>query len=192
MIIVYGGTFNPPTIAHEKIANLLIEKYKPRKFILLPVGDKYTWKDNFASFYHRKNMLKLVFKHSIYEISTIENNDDFKGTYWALNNIRETYNCDVYFVLGADNIDKLDKWINYEELLREYKFIVLKRKGFNPFNILKDKYQKYVDNFNLIDIDLDISSSSFRNNPKQTNLINKEVYKYIKENNLYEVNHVKT
>ena len=81
MIIVYGGTFNPPTTAHENIANILIEIYKPNKFILLPVGDKYTWKDNFASFDHRKKMLELVFKEPMFGISTIENSTKYKGTY---------------------------------------------------------------------------------------------------------------
>ena len=192
MVIVYGGTFNPPTIAHEKIANLLIEIYKPQKFILLPVGNKYTWKDNFASFDHRKKMLKLVFKQPMFDISTIENSDEYKGTYWALKSVEKTYKTDVYFVLGADNIEDLDKWINYEKLLNEFKFIVLTRKGFNPKKTLKDKYSKYLNNFNIIDVEIDVSSSSFSKDPTQTHLINKEVSKYIKENNLYEVTYVKT
>ena len=41
MIIVYGGTFNPPTVAHQLIANKVIENFKPKKFILLPVGENY-------------------------------------------------------------------------------------------------------------------------------------------------------
>lgn len=192
MIIVYGGTFNPPTTAHENIANILIEIYKPNKFILLPVGDKYTWKDNFASFDHRKKMLELVFKEPMFGISTIENSTKYKGTYWALNNLNKTYKDDIYFVLGADNIDQLDEWINYDKLLNEYRFIVLTRKGFSPLKTIKDKYLKYLDNFDLINIELDVSSSSFRKDPTQTHLINNEVYKYIKENNLYEVTYVKT
>lgn len=191
MIIVYGGTFNPPTKAHEKIANLLIRKYNPKKFIFLPVGDNYTWKDNYTSFSHRKNMIELVFKDSVFEVSVIENNNTYKGTYWALNHIKETYKSDVYFVLGADNILKLDKWIEYEKLVNEFKFIVLTRKGYDASGLINEKYSKFADNFYIINFNVDISSTEFRKNPKLTSYLNKDVLKYINDNDLYEVNHDK-
>jgi|SRR5690554_377800 len=188
MIIVYGGTFNPPTKAHEKIANLLIRKYNPQKFMFLPVGDNYTQKDKSTSFYHRKNMLELVFKEPIFTVSSIENSETYKGTYWALNHIKDTYKSDVYFVLGADNILNLDKWIESKRLVSEYKFIVLTRKGYDALGLIKEKHSKYLNNFYIIDFNVDISSTEFRKNPKLTNYLNQEVLKYIKNNNLYEVN----
>lgn len=187
MIIVYGGTFNPPTIAHEKIANKLVEIYNPNKFILLPVGDKYTWKENFTSFYHRKNMLELMFQDAIYDISDLENTTDYQGTYWALNFFKETYKNNVYFVFGADNLDELYKWINYEKLLSEYKFIILTRKGFDASKIIEEKYLKYSSNFEIVDVAYDVSASKFRDNPDEKKYLNKKVYEYIQKNNLYEV-----
>lgn len=191
MIIVYGGTFNPPTKAHEKIANLITKKYRPIKFIFLPVGDAYTWKDNFASFYHRKNMLELVFKADIFEISNLENANEYKGTYWALNQIKETYKNDVYFVLGADNINELDKWIDYPKLVSEYKFIVLTRKGYNVLELIKEKHNSYYKNFSIVEFNLDISAKKFRENPALKSYVNKKVFNYIINNNLYEVNNDK-
>lgn len=191
MIIVYGGTFNPPTRAHEKIANLLIGKYNPNKFIFLPVGDSYTWKENFASFSHRKEMLTLLFNDDIYEISSLDNTKVYKGTYWALNNISKAYKRDVYFVMGADNLDELKKWINYEKLLSEYKFIVLNRKGYDSLKIIKEQHGKYYKNFSVVDFDLDVSSRKFRENPSLKNYLNEKVYDYIKKHNLYEVSNAK-
>lgn len=189
MIIVYGGTFNPPTLAHEKIANILIEKYKPEKFIFLPVGDYYTWKDDFVNFSHRKNMLELVFNEKKYTISPLENSTEFKGSYWALKEISKTYNDDVYFVIGADNVKQLDEWKNYRKLLNEFKFIVISRKGYDVNKIINEKYLTFINNFQIVTIDIDISSSEFRTNTNNISILNKEVYNYIKNNNLYGVNH---
>ena len=33
MILVYGGAFNPPTIAHKAIMLYLMDLYKPNQFI---------------------------------------------------------------------------------------------------------------------------------------------------------------
>ncbi len=188
MIIVYGGTFNPPTIAHLKITKKLIKKFKPEKLVLLPVGDNYTWKDKFVSFNNRKNMLDLIFNDDIYEISDIENSKEYKGSYWALNKIKDTYKKDVYFVIGADNFEQLDKWISYEKLLSEFKLIILTRKGYTIDSIIDSKYNKYQDNFIIVDVNYNISSTEFRSNPNLKHLLDEKVYQYIKENNLYEVN----
>lgn len=192
MIIVYGGTFNPPTRAHEKIADLLICKYKPEKFIFLPVGDNYTWKSNFANFVHRKNMLEIMFKKKVFKISTLENMEEYKGTYWALNSIKEAYKSDVYFVMGADNLLELDKWINYQKLIKENKFIVLTRKGYDATSLIQQKYLNYHNNFEIVNFESEISSKEFRENSSLNHYLNKRVIKYIKKNNLYEVNNAKT
>lgn len=188
MIIVYGGTFNPPTIAHHEIAKKLIKKFNPDKFILLPVGDKYTWKDKFVIFTERKAMLNILFNDDVYEISEIENDEQYKGTYWALNKLSGAYKKDVYFVIGADNINQLDKWISYEKLLSSYKIIVLTRKDYTIDSIIKEKYEDYRDSFIIVDVNYDVSSTEFRNNPNLKHLLDDRVYEYIKQNNLYEVN----
>lgn len=187
MIIVYGGTFNPPTIAHQKIADKVLEVFNPDKFILLPVGDYYTWKDLHVSFKDRFNMLKLAFQDSVFEVSKLENIKTYKGTYYSLKEIYNTYKTSVYFLLGADNLSYLDQWINYQSLIEEFEFIVLKREGFNVDEIIK-RYHPHEDKFHIVEIDLNISSSAFRQDPsKHMEFIPSDVLKYIKEHKLYEV-----
>lgn len=187
MIIVYGGTFNPPTLAHQKIASHIIKVFNPERFILLPVGDSYTWKDMHISFEDRFNMLKIAFSDPIFEISNLENDKEYKGTYYTLNQIKKTYKTSVYFLLGADNVSYLNQWIQYDKLIKEFHFIVLTRKGFNIDEIIR-KYEPFESHFEQIDINLDISSSLFRSNPKEfSSFVSKEVLDYIKENGLYEV-----
>ncbi len=187
MIIVFGGTFNPPTIAHQQIVKKIASLYNPSKFLIMPVGDNYSWKDSFASFDRRFEMLKLAFKDKKYEISDLENQNTYKGTYQSLLKIKETYKSDVYFVMGADNIEKFDEWINFDKLINEFYFIILTRKTIDLNKIIDQKYRQYQKRIIILDCSINIAASDFRNNPEKKDLLPKSVYSYIKKHNLYGV-----
>ena len=186
MIIIYGGAFNPPTKAHYLIAKKLIDEFKPDTFYFLPVGERYN-KKGMASYNDRYNMTKIVadkFLNAV--VSTKENEPTFRGTYYALKDF-SLIDEELYFVMGADNFDYLDTWIMADKLIKEFKFIILKRKGFDVKELINKKYYQHKDNFIIVDIDLPISSTNFRENKNKEILLD-EVYEYIKKNDLYEVN----
>ncbi len=179
MILVYGGAFNPPTLAHYKIADLLIKKFNCN-FIFVPVGGSYN-KDNMISFEHRFNMTKIIADKLESVVLDIEDNTKFLGTYELLKKLKKIDN-NLYFIMGADNVVNINTWINAEKLIKEFKFIVLTR---NNIEINLSEIE-YPENFEIVNIDFDISSSEFREN-SNTNIIDQDVLKYIKNNNLYEV-----
>ena len=185
MIIIYGGAFNPPTKAHYLIAKMLIEKFNPDTFYFLPVGEKYN-KEGMVSYKDRFNMISLVsmmLPNS--NVSNKENEPKFRGTYYMLKEFREI-DSELYFVMGADNFDYLDTWIMASNLIKEFKFIVLSREGYDIENLINEKYYEHKENFIVIDIDLPISSTDFRTHKNKEILLDC-VYDYIIENNLYEV-----
>lgn len=188
MRIVFGGAFNPVTIGHMRIVEFLKRQYPHCKFTFLPVSSAYT-KRSLASNFHRLNMLKLAIEGlENVNVSDLELNDpDFLGTYQSLIRLSDLYDEEIYFVMGADNLETVDKWINASGLLSEFKFIVLSR---NTINIKKKIEQhallsKFAENFILYNnFDVKVSSTKFREtfNPK---FVPKKVYDYIVENNLY-------
>ncbi len=183
MNIVYGGSFNPPTKAHERIVNLLQKKFKPQNIIIVPTASNYTWK-NVPSFKHRYNMCCIAFKKAL--VSDIENkNLNYKGTLFTLETLSKTYD-DIYFCMGADNILQIKKWINYEILLKKFHFIILGRNGIDVESFVENNLKEYKDRFIFIDLDIDISSSMYRNT-KDISLISEEVLEYIKKNNLEDI-----
>lgn len=183
MTIVYGGSFNPPTKAHEEIIQLLDHQFHPENILLIPVGDYYSWKNTLIPYVYRKEMLKRIIYSSHVKIMDIENTNDFKGTYQTLRDLSHTYN-DLYFVIGTDHVETMHLWKDYEKLLKEFSFIVIKRKDFHPNLEIFMKYQTKVQ---LIDFDSSISSSKIRANIHlHQNDLNASVYKYILENNLYQ------
>ncbi len=180
MLLVYGGSFNPPTIAHYEIAKLLIEKYNS-KILFVPVGNSYN-KDDLVSFEHRYNMLKLMISNLNADVLSLEDNSNYLGTYELLSKLK-TQDEELYFILGSDNLDYIEKWINAYKLISEFKFIVLTRNNYD----CKSKIAKlsHPNNFSIFEVNYEMSSSDFRKY-YQKELITTVVLEYIEENNLYE------
>jgi len=184
MVLVFGGSFNPPTIAHEAIIHRLYEYFKPVKIIIVPTGNYFSWKSDLIDFKHRYHMLELMTQDLDYcYISAIENTDEFLGTYHTLKVLQETYD-NIYFVVGADHIKTLQQWKNYEVLIQTFKFILLTRKAYEFDKELLDRL--HVD-YQIMHFDSDVSSSMIRKDlSKNLDNLNPKVKDYIQKNNLYE------
>ncbi|MCK5388710.1 MAG: nicotinate (nicotinamide) nucleotide adenylyltransferase [Candidatus Izimaplasma sp.] len=188
MKIVFGGAFNPVTNAHIKVYEYLNSKLAADEFIFLPVSSAYT-KRELASNYHRVNMLEIATKGlKNISISKLEIDDtDYLGTYQSLIRLSDGNDCEICFVVGADNLLNMHKWINIEGILSEFKIIVLGRNGINIEQALNTNpvLKKHYNSFIILkDFMIDISSTSFRETFSETQ-VNKEVYQYIIDNNLY-------
>lgn len=188
MRIVFGGAFNPVTKAHIDIVKFLKKEFPTCKFTFLPVSSAYT-KRSLASNYHRLNMLNLAIDgYEDVDVSTLEMNDtDFLGTYQSLIRLSDLYEEDIYFVMGADNLNYVDQWINASGLLSEFKFIVLGRDDIDIADVFNNHHllQRFKENFIVYDdFKVDISSTAFRASFDRSYVL-KPVYEYIIENNLY-------
>jgi nicotinate-nucleotide adenylyltransferase len=185
MILVYGGSFNPPTIAHQAILEKLINLYPEAKIIVVPVGDHYR-KNDLAPFFHRLEMVKLMigpYQHVI--ISSMEGIHPFTGTIDTLEKLSVSYD-DLYVVMGQDQLEYIDSWVKAKKLLEDYPFIIIRRKGFIDDSHLYHKLKNTKHHFSYIDFDMDISATMYRVNPlKQSNLISKDVNDYIIKHQLY-------
>ena len=181
MLLVYGGSFNPPTIAHYAIAKFLIKKYSC-DLVFVPVGNSYS-KDDLAPFIHRYRMLEIISKDLGCNVSKIDDTKEYLGTYEILK-ILSNIDKDIYFIMGADNLKDISRWKNADKLIKEFKFIILTRGDIDCNSLVCNL--DYKENFIIEKIDLDISSTSFREE-KNENVIPTQVLDYIKDNNLYEV-----
>lgn len=185
---IFGGSFNPPHNMHKNIVVNLIKNGHLDKVIYVPVGDKYK-KDCLLSYYHRLNMLKLMVKNiKNVNVSNIGNNENYEYTYQVLDYYKKKYkNADIYFICGMDNLEVIDTWKNYEYILKNYKLLVINRN--KDTHKLLHKYNDYKENIIIANIKEDnISSSYIRaniNNKDIKKYIDKNVFNYIKENNLY-------
>ena len=185
MKIIYGGSFNPPTIAHYKIAKYLLKKFKDSEIIFMPTSSLYH-KDELASNKDRLRMLEIVAEElgARASVSDFEmKQDGYYGTTYTLAHFPESY-----FLLGADNLVNINKWINFPNIVVQNKFIVIPRGDIDIMAIIEkdDFMSKHKENFTILEDapKLNVSSSEYRKTKNKKILLTK-VNQYIKENNLY-------
>lgn len=188
MNIIYGGSFNPPTLAHYKIAKYILDKFPESQLYFLPTNNVYN-KSGLKDFNYRIKMLEILCTKigSRAKVSDFEGKlDKYYGTYYTLSHFDNPY-----FVMGADNFKSISTWINYPNIIKDFKFIIIPRDNIDIEDIiLNDEFlSKYKSNFIILDEfkEIDLSSSNYRLT-LNSNLLLNEVEEFIKENNLYKEN----
>ena len=109
MIVIFGGSFNPPTIAHYQIAKHILTQLNCQHFFFLPVGDYYP-KKGLISSVHRVAMLKLMCQElKRASVSTIEvEANHVLTTFETLTQLQMKFPQETLaFVIGADNLEDL-------------------------------------------------------------------------------------
>ncbi len=183
--ILFGGSFNPPTLAHYEIARYLLQKYPQAELYFLPANNFYE-KDNLKDYHYRRQMVDLVCKKLGIraKINDFELNlGKYYGTWYTLKHFPE-----AYFVIGADNLQTLDTWIKYPDVVCDNKFIVFPRNNIDIEAVFRKNkvLDEYRDNFLVLEDfpNFDISSSIYRKTKDKLYLL-PEVAEFIEKNDLY-------
>lgn len=179
----FGGSFNPPTIAHLKIVETALEEFGLNKLVIVPMGDKYE-KSELLSFDIRYEMLKNAFKGNKKIVISDMQKNQLKKSYAidTFKKINEKYNSTKnFFIMGLDNYTNISNWKCADELTNNYNYIVFKRD-----NIEVPKISK---NVCYLDVSYNVSSTDARNkiknNESAENILSKEVIDFINDNKLY-------
>jgi len=175
-VALYGGSFDPPHLGHEAIVRALEKLDYIDKIIIMP-----TFLNPFKEDFIAPADLRLLWLREIFsddkeiEVSSFEVKQNKKvPTLLTVNALKKDYD-KIYLVIGADNLESLDKWHEFSTLKQEVTFIVATR----------DKI-KVPKKFIQLAIDVNISSSSLRKNLDISKLPPKcatEIAQYYKEHN---------
>ena len=157
-IAVFGGSFDPIHIAHVAIVKNALNSLNIDKLIVVP-----TYLNPFKTDFHlepkfRFKLLKKIFlNYKKVEICDFEINQN-KSTYSieTIKYLKKLYNpTKIYFIIGEDNLENLDKWHKIDDLKEFVEFVVASRSSFKNEN---------TKTFKTLDIDIDISSTALREN----------------------------
>ncbi|BEO93884.1 nicotinate (nicotinamide) nucleotide adenylyltransferase [Fusobacterium nucleatum] len=187
-IAIYGGSFNPMHIGHEKIVDYVLKNLDMDKIIIIPVGIPSHRENNLEESDTRLKICREIFKsNEKVEVSDIEIKSERKSyTYDTLLKLIEIYGKDNKFfeIIGEDSLKNLKTWKNYKELLNLCKFIVFRRKDDKNTKIDSE----FLNNKNIIILEneyYNISSTEIRNKVKNgediTGLVNEKVKNLIKK-----------
>ena len=152
-IALFGGSFDPPHIAHEKIIKKSIDLLDIDKLIIMP-----TYLNPFKQQFHLKPQVRLSYMNILCQNIDKAVVDEFEvkskrkvPTIETVEYLYDRYNIDkLYLIIGADNLSTLKLWDDYDRLNQLVEFIVASRDG------IKSK------NYKTIKIDIPTSSTKLR------------------------------
>ena len=205
-VAILGGAFNPITLGHIQSAQFVLNTSKQFDEVWLMPAYKHMYNKEMVSSKHRLEMCKLAAKvDGRIKVFDYEIKNELSGeTYNLVKRLKnETELTEKYkfsMIIGLDNANTFDKWVNYEELERLMSFVVIPRKGYTRDEKV-DWYLKYPHIY-LNDENKIIETSStevrdklqhFYTDTKEQKyryddflkILNKDVLDYILEHELY-------
>lgn len=133
-IVIFGGTFDPWTSAHQEIVKRLSANYD--KVLVIPTTVRY-YKENkqMFSFTERYNMAaKKTESIENVEMNDMERSVDDKWRFIdTLKKVIEQYGSanEYYVAIGSDSLQKFTTWHKWEEILNLSKLVVFNRPGYS-------------------------------------------------------------
>lgn len=128
MIAVFGGSFNPLTLAHMDTVKRLLSIDGVTKVIMIPLGNRYN-KVDLEDATERYNILKLCYRDDKrVKVSSLDlMSKEQLTTYDYMGLLAELFDEELAFVMGADNFEVFTTWNDVGELIEKYHHIIINR-----------------------------------------------------------------
>lgn len=187
---IFGGTFDPPHIAHLLAAEGVRDHLKLDKIIFIPAATPpHKQKRGVIAAKHRYEMVKLAIEDNpSFELSDVELRR--KGPSYTIETLREMKrmhtNAELFFIMGIDLLMDFDSWKEPDRIIEECTLVVMNRPGFDLAVIDKDLLSR----IELVNVpSVDVSSTNIRRRVRSGRsiryLVAAEVEGYIHRNSIY-------
>lgn len=195
---ILGGSFDPVHNGHIGLAEDARELVGLDLVYLIPARlQPFKLDKKMADGPDRLEMIRLAAESSPglvpcdYELRQ----EQISYTYKTLEaiSLMEGSNAEIYFITGTDSLLQIERWMQAEDMLRKYRFIVGSRPGYKDLELarciehLKDEYNTYI--VKIENRRRNISSTEIRerleNGQPLTGLVSGAVERYIESHGLY-------
>ena len=183
-VLLFGGSYNPIHKGHINAALKASDYLKCDEVWLIP--RKYNYDGSLLlSGKHRVAMMKMALEEfDNFKICDIELKDKNKKLIYTYNTallLQKKYGkqYQFYFLIGADQLNNIERWYEIEKLTKIFQFVCFKRPGYLLNEQLAKKYH-------ILIIDgqqVDASSTNVRSG--YFDKIDESIQKYIFEHELY-------
>ncbi len=183
-VLLFGGSYNPIHQGHINAALNASKFLKCDEIWLMP--RKYNYDGSLLlDAKHRIAMINMALdEFDNFKICDIELKDKNKKLIYTYNTakiLHKKYSkqYEFYFLIGADQLNNIERWYEIDKLTKLFKFVCFKRPGYVINDKLATKY-------NIIIIDgnqIDASSTNVR--AGYFDKVDEDIQQYIKDNELY-------
>jgi len=193
-VAILGGAFNPPHKGHIELARFILDNCPQIDEACLMPCKTHVFNKQLIPFKQRYEMCILAVEgYSKLNVSDFEHAYNCSNTYDMLSKFEVIQTLAIpYMIIGMDEALQIQKWINWELLIKRFKFIVVDRAGIETPNNAWFKNGHHIYLNDLFDLIPPISSSRIRSTicdfddrVTANYFLNPSVLSYIKENKLY-------
>lgn len=193
-ICCYGGAFDPVHQGHIYFAKAIIKNLQPDKLFFIPAAlSPFKHEKGHAAPEKRLKMLELA-THSLPRTAVLDLEIGRGGTSYTIDTLRtlkQKYpDSKLYWVIGDDHLDQLERWQEYPEHFTYADFIVLPR--MYSLSEIKESInkQRHTEQFHILETKpYPLSSTFIRNQIRRgkscANELPEAVARYIREQQLY-------
>lgn len=134
-VALLGGAFDPPTLGHFQLAQFVLDTSKSFDEVWFVPCYQHLYGKKMVSAEHRLAMCEeMCKKDGRMKVFSYEIDNELAGeTYHFIKHLLdEEYAKDKYefsIIIGMDNANTFDKWVNYEDLVKMIPFVVVSRQG---------------------------------------------------------------
>jgi len=206
-IVIMGGSFNPPTIAHQKLMLAAVDALNADMGIFVPSSHEYVKKKMDKS----GNPTEVLDRDIRYQMLCRMAEDDPRlcvddyeydltvksRTFDTMVHLQEKYpDSKLYFLAGGDKIDIFPRWYRIKDFLEQFHIIVTNREDYNAeAEIANNPFLSlHRDRFAVIDYPAHIghiSSSAVRDKWREKDflgareMLHPEVYEIMRNSSLF-------
>lgn len=193
--VFFGGTFNPPHIAHRKMLEAVCALPSVERVLVAPtnIPPHKAVAEMFASGNERLDMCRLLCTGlAKAEVSDIEFRREGKSySFYTLSELKQKYR-KLGMLIGGDMVTSFTEWFRYRDILGLCELYAVRRKGVDG-----DEFDKCIDdlrlcggNITVMETDLPkVSSTDIRNaadcDENLKKYLTPEIFGYISDNRLY-------
>lgn len=194
---LFGGSFDPPHRAHLAIAEAVRDKFALDRVLLAPTATQPLKHGAHASFADRLHMVELLCDGTKnIETSSIDGPQPDNRPNYTIDTLRRLRDqlfphAEIFIVVGADAFLSLPHWKDPAALLKEARWIVVSRPGFDLHQLkalnLTAKQRARIDM--LSDFENPVSATEIRDRLREheaaSSLVPPKVLEYIRAHHLY-------
>ena len=188
---VFGGSFNPPHLAHLIVAERVRDQMELDTVLWIPahIPPHKQFDPELASPAHRLAMVRLATQGNPgFEVSDIElRRPGPSYTVHTLMQLHEAFpNTRLFLILGGDSFEQLPSWYQPERILELASLVVYHRPGAD-FSHVPEKFKKHAHFIRtpLLEISGTTIRKLIRTGHSCRYLVPEAVRLYIEEHNLY-------
>lgn len=127
---MFGGSFDPPHIAHVALAQHAIEQFQLDELRIIPTGDAWHKSRNLTPSPHRLAMTRLAFANQ--QQTAVDTREiDRSGATYTIDTLHELHaevpDAQLFLFIGADQAQAFKTWHRWQDILALTTVVVAQR-----------------------------------------------------------------